>query len=71
MIMGDLCWPGSIVDEIEETDDVCYNEEHKTHHYPTNYETCATFFSLLKSTGASLYLVLSCQSDDVCILYIS
>jgi len=52
--VGDFFWSGSIVDEIEETDYVRYNGEHKTHHYPMNYETCATFFSLLKSTGASL-----------------
>ncbi|KAK7332227.1 hypothetical protein VNO80_28976 [Phaseolus coccineus] len=41
----------SIVDdEIEETDDVRYNGEDKTHPCPMNYETCTTFFSLLKST---------------------
>jgi len=56
--MGDLFWSGSIVDDdIEETDDVRYNGEDKTHHFPMNYETCTTFFSLLKSTSASLYLV--------------
>ncbi|ESW19846.1 hypothetical protein PHAVU_006G160200 [Phaseolus vulgaris] len=36
-------------DEIEETDDVRYNGEDETHHCPMNYETCTTFFSLLKS----------------------
>ncbi|BAT87366.1 hypothetical protein VIGAN_05072700 [Vigna angularis var. angularis] len=50
-LLQSIIYNCSIVDEIEETDDVCYNREHKTHHYPTNYETCATFFSLLKSTA--------------------
>jgi len=56
--MGDLFWSGTIVDdEIEETDDVRYNGEDETHHCPMNYETCTTFFSLLKSISTSFYLV--------------
>ncbi|QCD77030.1 hypothetical protein DEO72_LG1g652 [Vigna unguiculata] len=49
-LLQSIIYNCSIVDEIEETDYVRYNGEHKTHHYPMNYETCATFFSLLKST---------------------
>ncbi|KAH1217699.1 E3 ubiquitin-protein ligase LAP [Glycine max] len=41
----------SIVDEIEETYDIRCNEADTTHHYPMNYETCATFLSLLKTIG--------------------
>lgn len=69
---------GSIVDEIEETYDIRCNEADTTHHYPMNYETCATFLSLLKSTCAWLilfhlllnfhFLYLSTLCDDVWIV---
>ncbi|RDX99528.1 hypothetical protein CR513_17410, partial [Mucuna pruriens] len=41
---------GSMVDEFEKTD-ARYNEADTHDHYPMNYETCATFVSLLKGTA--------------------
>ncbi|CAJ1962275.1 unnamed protein product [Sphenostylis stenocarpa] len=49
-LLQSLVYNFSMVDETEETDDARHNGEDKTHHYPINYETCAAFFSLLKST---------------------
>ncbi|KHN33108.1 Serine/threonine-protein kinase ULK4, partial [Glycine soja] len=46
----------SIVDEIEKTDDLRCNEADTAHHYPMNYETRATFLSLLKSIYHGKYL---------------
>ncbi|KAG4384097.1 hypothetical protein GLYMA_13G214100v4 [Glycine max] len=50
-LLQSIIYKCSIVDEIEETYDIRCNEADTTHHYPMNYETCATFLSLLKSTS--------------------
>ncbi|KAL2969664.1 hypothetical protein AAZX31_15G094400 [Glycine max] len=56
----------SIVDEIEKTDDLRCNEADTAHHYPMNYETRATFLSLLKSIyhGKVICVDTSIGKDD-------